>query len=616
MEEHGYRSEADFRKEFQKLFALAESGKIHWVVVDNLDRFGTKSKWQLIALIYRLQQSGCRLYDSDDKDWTSDDLLNLIQAGMAGDQSEKEVRKLSDRVLGGMRSRAKSGRWLGGRVPYGFDVVCLAIESGKPVERWRVQFHGLEVRVKIDRDGNTKNYDGKRNFPPTEKDEYLQLRPTTNERELEAIRLIFEWFLTESITPNAIANRLNELGYPAPRSAAKADQWTQKHVTYLISNTAIVGLPAWNQYTEGKYTTYRGGQHIKKNRDTREHVKQAAEDVIRPEEPIYPPIVEPEQFALAQKRLADLPHKKTHAPRNPMLWLAGLLHCGNCGGLMHGVMMKLWGGRCGGSYICGKANVGANKDCTCKKWRVRQDAVEQALHDYFGDTSPLLRDIVTIVSEAKSAKNEKWWLETVEKMRDAINEIQFRVASRRFPADPESVMNDPEDMTNGDLALWIDAYQHIYDGDKQRLTARHDQIETEHSRLTLAWSELPTTRAKEKTKARLEELEEELERIERRLKNAADDYATAKQNLDAKWKEWTAAQGALESQIGYRQKTDAIRRVVEKIVVTFEPTGRKWPLATVKSIEIVPREIGYSEDVTSCVSVYRRKSKATNTVLA
>ena len=101
------RDEADRRPAFQRLLRKADERKINWIVVDALERFGTKNKHQFISFIYRLQESSCRLYTVNDKEWTGEDLITLIEAAFEAEKSEGEVRKLSDRVLGQMRLLAK-----------------------------------------------------------------------------------------------------------------------------------------------------------------------------------------------------------------------------------------------------------------------------------------------------------------------------------------------------------------------------------------------------------------------------------------------------------------------------------------------------------------------------
>ena len=147
----------------------ADDGLVRWIVCDALDRFGTKNKHQLLSYLYRLQEAGCKLFTVNDKEWTGGDLLTLIEAGMEGEKSEKELRDKSERVLEAMRVMARQGTWLGGRIPYGFDVVAFRVEkTGQLVEQWRVRIVGPQSRLKINIKGDERVYEGKSNFPATE----------------------------------------------------------------------------------------------------------------------------------------------------------------------------------------------------------------------------------------------------------------------------------------------------------------------------------------------------------------------------------------------------------------------------------------------------------------
>src|SRR5262245_2667841 len=84
------RDQADRRPEFQRLIKLAESGRIQWIVVDRLDRFGTKSAKQLLHFLYRLEEASCQLFDASGKEWTGEDDATEITALIEGKTSVKE----------------------------------------------------------------------------------------------------------------------------------------------------------------------------------------------------------------------------------------------------------------------------------------------------------------------------------------------------------------------------------------------------------------------------------------------------------------------------------------------------------------------------------------------
>ncbi len=78
-----------------------------------------------------MQEAGCKLYTVNDKEWTGEDLLTLIEAGVEGEKSEGEGRSKSERVLEKARQKAKLGEWLGGRIPHGMEVVAFREVEGE-----------------------------------------------------------------------------------------------------------------------------------------------------------------------------------------------------------------------------------------------------------------------------------------------------------------------------------------------------------------------------------------------------------------------------------------------------------------------------------------------------
>jgi DNA invertase Pin-like site-specific DNA recombinase len=113
------RDEADKRPDFQRLLKLAESGAVQWIVVDALDRFGTKDAHQLVHYLYRLREGRCRLYDAAGKEWTGEDIATIITAVVEGEKSKGEQTSKSHRVLGGKIEKARAGQWQGARSGWG-----------------------------------------------------------------------------------------------------------------------------------------------------------------------------------------------------------------------------------------------------------------------------------------------------------------------------------------------------------------------------------------------------------------------------------------------------------------------------------------------------------------
>ena len=74
---------------------------------------------------------------------------------------------------------------------------------------------------------------------------------------------------------------------------------------------------------------------------------------------------------------------------------------------------------------------------------------------------------------------------------------------------------------------------------------------------------------------------------------------------------WEKATEAVESESSARRKAEAVRQVVEKIVVTFEATGKKSPIGRVKSVDVIPKT-SREGDLSPCVLEFPRRSRRTS----
>jgi hypothetical protein len=62
----------------------------------------------------------------------------------------------------------------------------------------------------------------------------------------------------------------------------------------------------------------------------------------------------------------------------------------------------------------------------------------------------------------------------------------------------------------------------------------------------------------------------------------------------------------METDKEVRTKAEIVSKVLEKIAVTFGPTGRRCPLGRVKSVQIDPK-VGWSGGFSKCALVFPRK---------
>ena len=145
------------------------------------------------------------------------------------------------------------------------------------------------------------------------KDWILEVEP----EHAEIVRMIFDWYTREGITPGAIGRRLDSMGVQPPSGPGK---WKHGSIRKILSNQHYLGLIVFN--ARKAMTFYEDGEKIKRI------VYQKPEDVII-SKGRQPAIIDKETFELASKMVARKP--KTHAEKELKNPLATLLICGKCG---------------------------------------------------------------------------------------------------------------------------------------------------------------------------------------------------------------------------------------------------------------------------------------------
>ncbi len=155
--------------------------------------------------------------------------------------------------------------------------------------------------------------------------------------EAKIIKMIFDWY-TEGAEVNgaikrlglqAIARRLNELGYPSYRH----DYWQKETIKSIITNPAYTGLIRWGYRRQKKQMTPDG---LITSRPI------TSDDYIIAEG-LHEAIITREQFELAQKLLAEAPPAPVGYKSEIKNPLCGLIVCGKCGRKM--VLRKGYNGK-------------------------------------------------------------------------------------------------------------------------------------------------------------------------------------------------------------------------------------------------------------------------------
>lgn len=139
------------------------------------------------------------------------------------------------------------------------------------------------------------------------------------EDEAEVVRLVFDLYTREMLTPGRIATRLNDMGIPSPTGIL----WKKDTIRGMLRNYHYAGKVYFNKIKDTQ--VMENGELITKR------IRQADEDIIIAEGK-HEAIIDPETWRTAQELVARNPRTKfTYALKNP---LSGVLVCAKCGKVM------------------------------------------------------------------------------------------------------------------------------------------------------------------------------------------------------------------------------------------------------------------------------------------
>lgn len=141
-----------------------------------------------------------------------------------------------------------------------------------------------------------------------------------NEQQAEVVRLVFDLYTREQLTPLRIAQRLNSMGIPAP----KGGEWRKDTIRVFIRNKHYIGKVVWNKVKET--------QVLEHGEITKKKLKQP-DDVVIVAEGIHSAIIDMDTWNVAQQLLSRNPSEKhIHPLKNPF---STMLVCGKCGRAMY-----------------------------------------------------------------------------------------------------------------------------------------------------------------------------------------------------------------------------------------------------------------------------------------
>ena len=272
--DEGVSGASDERPAFKKMMKDAEQGKIDLVLVWKIDRFFRKLEY-LLRYVQRLGEFNVQFKSSTEPFDTS--AVGKLVFQMMGALAEFERELILQRTMEGKMSKAKEGKYVGGAIPYGYDI----------------------------------------------KDEVLVI----NKKEASIVKKIFIWFVKQEMPIMNIKRILND---PKNKLLTKGDKQSKKSGRKSLrkknpegywSPDLIRNILNREQYT-GKYYY---------NRFTRD--KKTKKKIEKPrsewQEYSCPPIIDEPLFGKAKIQLAK--NRQKSGGRKHDYLFSGKIWCGEDG---------------------------------------------------------------------------------------------------------------------------------------------------------------------------------------------------------------------------------------------------------------------------------------------
>ncbi len=627
----GWSRDRTDRPGFTELLRAIELGQIQWVVVDQPDRFGTATVLEYASYLHQLSISNCLLVSVEGEILGGEEFHQVLQALITGERSIGELKQKSWRTLSSQTNLAGKGLSQGGLPPFGLDKACVDPITGE--EKWRVVVESRNRRLKVYPDGReSERFDGKDNSPPKSGNEVFRLVPSRDEVKLDAIRAVFRMYATESISMGKLARFLNDSGY---RSSSGA-KFTQAQIKKLLENPVYIGRPAYNKTSNAKYHE-SDGQTVKKvsSRDKKQRA-HSKDEWIQPVIEIFEPVVDRNTWDAVQKKL-EKPRETRTAVRNPNLIFSGLLYCADCGARMVAHRQQNRDGSRTQTYFCGsyKKAKGDGSESPCKRNTVQVDAIMPSVDKYLDE----LNEDLLLLEEAQNSEDNALverararFASDIKDMMEAKTRICFLLSyanqhlgirpNLRIPriafnnSKVESIeeintkLNQLEEiMASVDkadewslehraaftktLSVIDDAFTQIFPQVREKLEVEREKLRRELRTLSQGMMQLPGTakHARRMAEEDMLTLERKLDAVEEALKDQSGKLRKAKAFVKESRKNIDQARTVFQVQLDEatnRRMAEALRKVILRIDLRSEPTGKRSPSTRLREITITP----------------------------
>lgn len=338
------------RQDFQRMVQDMKCGRINCIIVKNLSRAFRNSANQghfLEEFIPLYNTRFISLYQPRIDTFLDPEIVHSLEVSITGFMNEQYAYKTSADVRRTFKHKRENGEFIGAFAPYGY--------------------------AKDPEDKNSLVID---------------------EEAAQVVRDIFSWFITEGLSKNGIAKRLNEYGilnpaaykrskglhYENPHCKHNDGLWPPRTVSRILQDPLYIGVMRQGRQRVISYKVHK--------RTT------VPEDEWFVVENAVPPIIDRETFQAAQ----DLHRRDTRtAPGKGEVYLfSGLIRCADCrkGMARHTARGHIY-------YQC-RTHQEKSRD-RCTKHSIRLDVLERAVLAAVQKQIDLVDSLAEIIDEINSA---------------------------------------------------------------------------------------------------------------------------------------------------------------------------------------------------------------------
>ena len=281
-----YKNGLEKRDILQDILEDAKNHEFDILLAYMSDRIGRKDEYT--AYVATLNQLGVEVWTVKDGQIKTEEHIDKLLTYILFWQNEGESKKTGARVKDALKELVKTGRFVGGKAPFGYELVNSGMVSNK----------GRLLKT-------------------------LQIV----EKDAEVVRQIFNYAVYQGMGYMKIANALNEAGIHAPEQ----EKWKNSTIASILKNPIYMGYVAYNR------REHQAG-----------YVRLARKDWVYSENQIQEfTIVSPELWEKAQEIRESRKRKIAESQQcNKEAWeevhnypfstkgklpLIGLVYCGYCG---------------------------------------------------------------------------------------------------------------------------------------------------------------------------------------------------------------------------------------------------------------------------------------------